>query len=185
MKELIKVQNHEGKNIVSARDLHAFLGIRTDFTDWCKRMFEYGFVENKDYSIILLKNEEKVSKSNPIDYLLTLDTAKEIAMIQKSAKGREVRNYFIDCENALHQVVGAIANAQAKTLANQKDSFELLQELEKIKQEYAQVFKRMAAIKKRLRANQKATFDTYRQLGMFEQAPQTTIASANRSFSTI
>lgn len=166
MQNLINIQRREGKDLVSARELHAFLGVQTDFTDWCKRMFEYGFVENYDYSLLKIGERKAHNKT---DYLLTLDTAKEIAMIQKSAKGREVRNYFIDCENALHLVAEAIANAQAKTLANQKESFALLQELETIKQKYAAVFKRMAAIKKRLRANQKNTFDTYRQFGLFDE----------------
>jgi anti-repressor protein len=62
------------------------------------RMLEYGFEENKDY-IILLKNERnKVSKTNPIDYALTLDTAKEISMLQRTEKGKQARQYFIAVE---------------------------------------------------------------------------------------
>lgn len=100
--ELIKITNNNGQNAVSARELYNFLEVKTDFTDWCKRMFEYGFIENQDFTI-LLKNEEKVSKSNPIDYALTLDCAKEIAMLQRSDKGKQARQYFIECEKALLQ----------------------------------------------------------------------------------
>lgn len=102
---LIRVEQREGKAIVSARELHACLEVQTVFTDWCKRMFEYGFSENKDY-IILLKNEKnKISKSNPIDYALTLDCAKHIAMVQRTEKGKAVRDYFIKCEETLRQGV--------------------------------------------------------------------------------
>ncbi len=105
MEALIKVsQNEIGEQTVSARELHQFLEVKTDFTDWCKRMFEYGFAENQDYTI-LLKNGEKISKSNPIDYALTLDCAKEISMIQRTDKGKEARQYFIQCETKLKQIL--------------------------------------------------------------------------------
>lgn len=102
MQELIKVAtNANGIQVVSARELHEFLEVKTDFTEWCKRMFEYGFVENLDYS--LLKIGER-SAHNKIEYVLTLDCAKEIAMIQRSEKGKVARLYFIDCEKKLKQV---------------------------------------------------------------------------------
>ena len=95
MQELIKIAEYNGKNVVSARNIYNFLDIKTDFTDWCKRMFEYGFEENSDY-VILLKYEDKpISKSNPIDYALTIDTAKEISMLQRTEKGKTARKYFI------------------------------------------------------------------------------------------
>lgn len=96
MKELIKVKNENGKQLVSARELHSFLEVKTDFSDWCKRMFEYGFEKDVDYS--LLKIGEG-SAHNKIDYALTLDTAKEISMLQRTDKGKEARRYFIEIEN--------------------------------------------------------------------------------------
>lgn len=103
MQELIKIAEYNGKNVVSARNIYNFLDIKTDFTDWCKRMFEYGFEENSDY-VILLKYEDKpISKSNPIDYALTIDTAKEISMLQRTEKGKKARRYFLDCEKILKQ----------------------------------------------------------------------------------
>lgn len=101
MQELIPLTtNEQGSKVVSARDLYEFLKIKAQFTDWCKRMFEYGFEENRDY-IILHKNVKNVSKSNPINYALTLDTAKEIAMLQRSEKGKQARLYFIECEKMM------------------------------------------------------------------------------------
>lgn len=90
---------------VNAQDLYNFLEIKTPFKDWIKRMFDYGFENNKDY-IILLKNEQKpVSKSNPLNYAITLGMAKEISMIQRSEKGKQARLYFIACEERLKEVV--------------------------------------------------------------------------------
>lgn len=106
--ELIKIKKSEGgKQIISARELYEFLEIPTDFTTWCKRMFEYGFDENVDYALI--KNGEPDNQalrvSNPkTDYVLTLDCAKEIAMIQRSDNGKKARQYFIECEKKLKEV---------------------------------------------------------------------------------
>lgn len=105
MNELIKVEmTTNGQIAVSARELYKYLEIGTDFTNWCKRMFEYGFDENKDY--VLAKNgENKVSKSNPVDYALTIDMAKEIAMLQRSDKGKQARQYFLECEKKLSKAL--------------------------------------------------------------------------------
>lgn len=97
MQELIKIKEQNGNRAVSARELHQFLEVETQFTKWCERMFEYGFQENEDF--ILVKNDQnKVSKSNPKDYALTIDTAKEISMIQRTDKGKQARQYFIAME---------------------------------------------------------------------------------------
>jgi anti-repressor protein len=103
MNELIKIQEKEGKQLVSARDLHTFLEVKTDVILWCKRMFEYGFEEGQDYTA--LKTENPVNQQVTIqDFALTLDCAKEISMIQRSEKGKEARQYFIKCEKQLQQI---------------------------------------------------------------------------------
>jgi phage anti-repressor protein len=104
MQELIKItQDAQGNRVVSARELHEFLSIKANFTDWCKRMFEYGFTENIDYQAIhnFVKASNGIGGVNKIDYALTIDTAKEIAMIQRNDKGKQAREYFIACEKAL------------------------------------------------------------------------------------
>lgn len=95
--------NEQGSQVVSARELYEFLEVKTKFTDWCARMFEYGLAEGEDY--ILLPNFEKQTRGghNAIDYALTLDTAKEIAMLQRTEKGKQARQYFIECEKRLRQ----------------------------------------------------------------------------------
>jgi phage anti-repressor protein len=104
MNELIKVSSNEkGKQVVSARDLHIFLEVPTRFDVWIIRMFEYGFEAGKDYTEVTIKNDpnSKGGRSTLIDYALTLNTAKEIAMIQRTAKGKQAREYFIKCETEL------------------------------------------------------------------------------------
>jgi phage anti-repressor protein len=97
---LIRVEQKNGNNVVSARELYSFLQVKTDFSDWCKRMFEYGFTEDKDFTPILGKS---LGGRPSIDYALTLDTAKEIAMIQRTEKGKQARQYFIECEKQLQR----------------------------------------------------------------------------------
>jgi anti-repressor protein len=98
--DLIKVsETARGTIVVSARDLHQSLEIKTQFTDWCKRMFEYGFTENLDYVAVTQKKVTAQGNANAYtDYALTLDAAKHIAMVQRTPKGKELRQYFIEVE---------------------------------------------------------------------------------------
>jgi len=104
MQELIKVspnpQGGEGQ-VVSARELYEFLEVKTPFRLWIDRMFEYGFKENEDYTPYFFVHPQ--NQQETIDYALTLNTAKEIAMLQRSEKGKQARQYFIECENRLRQ----------------------------------------------------------------------------------
>ncbi|MGJ1196277.1 antA/AntB antirepressor family protein [Sphingobacterium spiritivorum] len=101
--ELIKVAENNGQSVVSARDLHAFLDNKEKFTDWMKRMISYGFEEETDYIGFSEKSDKPTGGRPSIDYALTLDTAKEISMIQRSDKGRQARKYFIECERLAKQ----------------------------------------------------------------------------------
>ena len=100
MKELIKIKEKDGQQVVSARELHEFLEVKTNLVIWCKRMFEYGFKDEHDYTAI--KSENPVNQQvGIIDYALTIDTAKEVSMIQRTDKGKKARQYFIECEKRL------------------------------------------------------------------------------------
>lgn len=85
--ELIKIEtNEQGQKLVSGRELHEVLGIKVHFSTWLKRMCEYGFQENVDYTV-LAKNSVNPKGGRPqADYILTLDMAKHIAMILKQKK---------------------------------------------------------------------------------------------------
>ncbi|MGD2880805.1 antA/AntB antirepressor family protein [Escherichia coli] len=106
--QLIPVFNgtisNETALLVNARDLHSFLDVGKRFASWIvERIAEYGFVENQDFMIIS-QVREKIGRGRPAkDYHLTLDTAKELAMVERNEKGRQVRRYFIECEKRLRQ----------------------------------------------------------------------------------
>lgn len=103
MQELIKVTtNTQGDVVVSAREIFDYLEVKSNFPTWCKRMFEYGFEEEKDYLEVYSKKGINSNGGRPeVDYALTLDTAKEIAMLQRTEKGKQARQYFIECEKKL------------------------------------------------------------------------------------
>ena len=95
--ELIKVNKEN--NTVSARELHEFLEIGTRFDKWFGRMCEYGFDENSDFRAIAQKRPTAQGNiTTYIDYEITLDMAKEISMLQRTEKGKQARQYFIQCE---------------------------------------------------------------------------------------
>ena len=99
MNELLKVNYDNERITLSARELHEFLGVSTRYNDWIKRMVEYGFNENTDYQAITQKRvTAHGNETSFIDHEITLDMAKEIAMIQRSDKGKEVRQYFLELE---------------------------------------------------------------------------------------
>ena len=107
MQELIKVtKDDNGNSVVSGRDLHEFLEVNTQYTKWFDRMAEYGFTENVDFAVIV-KNvyDEKVfgGVRKITDHAMTLDMAKEISMIQRTDKGKQARQYFIEVEKAFKE----------------------------------------------------------------------------------
>lgn len=96
---LVKLNdNHEP--VVSGRTLHRELGVNSNYTTWFDRMTEYGFTEGVDYHVCLPNSESKNGRGghNKVDHVLKLDMAKEIAMIQRTEKGKQVRQYFIQVE---------------------------------------------------------------------------------------
>lgn len=103
--ELIKITEQNGQQAVSARDLHRFLESKQQFTDWIKdRIEKYGFIENQDFEVFhnFMKNP---NGGRPLtEYALTLDTAKEIAMVEGNEKGKQARRYFIEMEKKAKQL---------------------------------------------------------------------------------
>lgn len=96
MNDIIKVNlNNNHEPVVSGRQLHEALGVNSRYTTWFERMTEYGFVEGQDFLPNLGKS---TGGRQAVDHILKLDMAKEIAMIQRTEKGKEVRQYFIQVE---------------------------------------------------------------------------------------
>lgn len=95
MGELIPIHNNDGQQAVMGRDLHAFLEVGRDYTNWFKQMVGYGFIEGQDFTPDLAKSTGGRPRA---DHIVSLDMAKEISMIQRTDKGKQARQYFIECE---------------------------------------------------------------------------------------
>ena len=132
MTELIKIEERNGEQLVSARELHKFLEVKTRFNDWFLRMCEYGFVENKDYIAITQKRvTAKGNETTYTDYLMKISMAKELSMIQRNDKGKEAREYFIKCEEAWNSEDMVLARAlqiQNRKILGYKERIELLEQ---------------------------------------------------------
>lgn len=145
MKELIKITEQNGEQVVNARELHNFLVVESErnvvgenFQKWIKRMLDYGFEEDIDYAVLeydylgnLLPKKGKsdnqyVSKK---DYALSLDCAKQIAMLQRNDKGRQARQYFIDVEKLAKKPLEGIdlLEYSVRVIKEQNQRFDLLE----------------------------------------------------------
>ena len=102
MDKLITITEQKGIQLVAARELHRRLKVQTSFNHWFnRRVSEYNFDENKDYfteNQLLDKNDKKYPHRPRTEYFLTIDMAKEIAMVERTEVGKEIRNYFIEME---------------------------------------------------------------------------------------
>ncbi|MDO4801867.1 MAG: antA/AntB antirepressor family protein [Prevotellaceae bacterium] len=122
MNELLKIDTET--QMVSARDLHEELKVSTRFNDWFPRMCDYGFIEGQDFYSKMSKTSEQGGRPS-VDYDITLDMAKQIAMLQRTPEGKQVRQYLIDLEKAWNtpeQVFARALKMADKTIAslNQK-----------------------------------------------------------------
>lgn len=129
MSELIPINYNGEEPTVSARDLHVGLEIKSNFTTWFDRMCEYGFTE-LDYKKCFPNLESGCNGGqNMIDYQISVDMAKQICMIQRSEKGRQYRQYFLDLEKAWNtpeQVFARALKMADQTIAKLKDSVKSL-----------------------------------------------------------
>ncbi|MEW8994430.1 antA/AntB antirepressor family protein [Clostridium sp.] len=104
MNELIKINYSKADPTLSARELHQFLEVGTDFRHWFPRMCEYGFTEGVDFNPVIFAQVQmegsREVKRTVTDYELTIPMAKELCMIQRSDKGKIARQYFLSIEKA-------------------------------------------------------------------------------------
>jgi len=117
--QVIKVD--DANMTVSARDLHDALEVGTPYDKWFPRMCEYGFSEGTDFST---KMSESTGGRPAMDADISIDMAKEICMIQRTEKGREVRKYFLDLEKAWNtpeQIMARALRMADKTIAGLRD----------------------------------------------------------------
>ena len=123
MKDLIKITtNDKGQHLVSGRELHEFLEIRTKYKDWFPRMVEYGFEEGIDFVMVAQKratNNLKNPVTTVIDHAISIDMAKEISMIQRTEQGKQARLYFIECEKIAKNKPNSITVTENAAIANE------------------------------------------------------------------
>lgn len=98
------VLNNENTTAISARELWKFLESKQDFSTWIKRRIEkYEFVEGRDYLLHNFVEQLPSGAKHGIDYCISLDMAKELAMVENNARGRQARQYFIEVERHYRQ----------------------------------------------------------------------------------
>lgn len=127
MDNKIQVIFNDDKVQVDGRQLHMFLEVKTEYAKWFERMIEYGFEDGKDFNSVK-KDEVRLEgtrqvKRTLVDHLLTLDMAKELAMLQRTDKGKEARQYFLQVErdwNSPEKVMARALSIAQKTLSETK-----------------------------------------------------------------
>ena len=156
MQELIKLQlqtiDGNAVETVNARELHAFLEVQTRFNDWIKnRIEQYDFVENQDFLVV---TEKKVTMTDAgekatliKEYHITLDMAKELAMVERTEKGKQARQYFIECERKLRETQAKLAPKTyveaLRTLADEVEAHEQTKQTLAIAEPKAQYFDKL------------------------------------------
>lgn len=117
--------NEESVQTVNARELHAFLEVKSKFADWIvNRISDFGFAQDVDFTVIL-NSENNLGGRPSKEYHVSLDMAKELSMVERNAKGKEARQYFIGIEKAYKSQQIALTPAelilrQAQMLVDQE-----------------------------------------------------------------
>ncbi|EAD9126964.1 phage antirepressor Ant [Listeria monocytogenes] len=150
MRELVVThQNESGDIIVSARELHEFLDVKTKYKDWFPRMVEYGFVEGVDFLEIESEvgAQKRARTYTQKDHHIKLPMAKEISMLQRTEKGKQARRYFLAVEAAWNSP--EMIMSRALEIANQQQQQMISQhaELEPKAQYYDLVLQSPSLIK--------------------------------------
>lgn len=115
MHELIPIRDEGGRKAVMGRDLHAFLEVGTTYSRWIERLIEkYGFSAGQDFLPKMAKNNGRGRPQE--DHILTLGMAKELSMVQNNDRGRQARQYFIECERQVKQMAPALPQDYASAL---------------------------------------------------------------------
>jgi len=92
-------------NAINARELWENLEVKTKFADWISRKIDDSmFVEGQDYLVLKTENRNNRNLQESKDYIISLEMAKHLAMMEKTGRAFEVRQYFIDAEKKLRQI---------------------------------------------------------------------------------
>lgn len=157
---LVKVtEDKNGKQLVSARELHKYLEVKRDFTTWIKgRIERLNFKENLDFTVSESFHQNGGKGGRPQkDYIITLYMAKCLAMMEKNQKGDEVRDYFIKCEEQLKKE----SDLRIKNGTKLKMIASHLKEIERLEGEYHETAKMIAENYKRIKELSDMALDEY------------------------
>jgi phage anti-repressor protein len=131
MNKLISINYENEKPTVSGRELHDFLEVETPYHKWFPRMCDYGFSEGRDFWTFL---SESIGGRPATEHSISIPMAKELCMLQRSAKGKECREYFISCEEAWNSpekiMERAMQIAHRRAVEAERRIFGLLEEKE-------------------------------------------------------
>ena len=131
MNDLIRINYENEHPTVSGRELHALLGVATQYKDWFPRMCEYGFKEGRDFRSIL---SESTGGRPSTDHALSVPMAKELCMLQRNEQGKKIRQYFIAVEDAWNSpdkvMERALQIAHQRALEAERRIFALAEENE-------------------------------------------------------
>ena len=117
------IQN-QSVQLCNARELHTFLDIGKDYSTWIKnRINEYGFIQDEDYLVIIERTNGRPRK----EYHITLDMGKELGMVERNERGRQIRKYFIECERRASQPKQIALPAPEKKFTFEFTEYELQQ----------------------------------------------------------
>lgn len=138
--ELVPVyMTSTGEKVVYGTELHKVLQVKSNYGDWIKRRFnDCDAIENEDYGIYL-KNEINSKRGRPgTEYIIKLDTAKEMAMLERNEKGKEVRRYFIQIEKKYKEQASRPLSISEQIRLIAQGNIELEQKIDNIKQDLEQ-----------------------------------------------
>ena len=125
MKDMIQIHyDNADRPTVSGRELWEALEVETPYTQWFKRMSEYGFSENVDFALVSQKcetNNPKNPYTTKTDHQLTIPMAKELCMLQRTDKGKQMRQYFIAVEEQWNSPDAIMARALQLSNAKLKE----------------------------------------------------------------
>ena len=164
--ELFKVNYEADRITLSARNVHEFLEVKTQYTKWFQRMCEYGFDENIDYRAISQKRlTAQGNETAYVDHEISLDMAKEISMLQRNEKGKEARQYFLELErrwNSPEYVMERALNYAKLRIQELEGENKLLSDSNK---KYKDFFSKLFSKSRELTIEESAKVLNYRKVG--------------------
>ena len=118
---LIPIYDTKHGKMINARELHFALGVKKKFSDWIKLYikdysgYNYGLTENdppnpEEYDFFSFEIPASHQSGKKIEYYLSLDIGKEIALMTRSVVGKEVRKYFINAEKTLMKMTKVLSD---------------------------------------------------------------------------